>query len=129
MRDLFATSAEGLRLTALYYTYAPETGRQGLDDPALMWDAWIALQSFVPGFEALVDGRGDQVMITQGMVDLVKDVVTRLANAGSPELAAAINAELTRYHDLQDFAGQSFAQAASRLGLLANKSYLPVVRR
>jgi hypothetical protein len=68
------------------------------------------------------------------MVDNTLDIWQRLAAAGSPALANAINNELEQYHDLQDFVGMSFEEWAIAIGLNPsqpprNDVYLPFISK
>jgi hypothetical protein len=56
-------------------------------------------------------------LVTQGMVDDALDIWQRLADAGSPELADASNAELAKYNDLQDFVGLTFNEWSQGIGV------------
>ncbi len=69
----------------------------------------IILQ-FEPGLRALVDGEGDNVRITDVMVDRVQTYLDLLVSLGSPELGAAIQAERART-PLDQFRGMTFEEA------------------
>jgi hypothetical protein len=131
LRDLFATDPDGLRYVDLYYQHAAETGAIGLADPGLLWFAYLTLQDFLPGFEKVVAGHGDQVAITQAMVDQANHLADRLVAAGSPALGAAIDQERAAYDGLQDFVGLTFSEATELIGVPAPAAlhalYLPVV--
>ena len=128
MTALFNGTSGGQFYIDLYRQHGTEMGQLGLDDPALIWDAYGTLQNFMPGLEALVMGRGDEVLVTQQMVDDALDIWQRLAAAGSPALASTINSELAKYNNLQDFVGASFDEWAQALGVATERVYLPVVR-
>jgi hypothetical protein len=129
-RDLFATDPDGQHLITLYYTHAAETGGMAIADPDLALDAFNTLQNFLPGIRALVSAEGYRILVTQAMVDEANHMADRLASAGSPGLAADIAAERARYHQLQDFAGLTFAEAAARIGVPApTRLFLPLVTR
>ena len=117
LRDLFATTPEGQHFIDLYYTYAAETGAMALADPALALEAYKVMQSFLPGFEALVRGHGDDVQVTADMVARANALLDQLAAAGSPGLAAALATERARFNQLADFEGLTFAQASDLLGV------------
>jgi hypothetical protein len=128
--SVFAGTAAGQSYLGLYAQYGSEMGQIGLDDPQLLWDAYGTLQNFMPGVEALVTGHGDEVLISQEMVDQAYDLWTRLAAAASPGLAGTINAELAKYNNLQDFVGVSFDEWALAVGVRPPKFiYLPRVAR
>ena len=117
MAGVFGASAAGQRYIDLYTAHAAEMGRIGLDDPGLLWDAFGALQNFLPGLEALVTGRGDQVLVTQEMVDDALGIWTRLAAAAGPTLAGVIQGELAQHDQLGDFVGLTFADWARAIGV------------
>jgi hypothetical protein len=131
MANVFAATPAGQSFMEQYNQHSGEMGQIGLNDPALLWDAFGTLQNFLPGLEALVAGRGEQMVVTQAMVDDALDIWQRLAAAGSPALAGAINAELARYDNLQDFVGLTFDEWARALGVEppARVTYLPVIAR
>lgn len=117
MTALFVATPGGQHYVDLYRQHGAEMGQIGLQDPALLWDSYGVLQNFIPGIAALVTGQGDRLIVTQAMVDDALDIWQRLAAAGSPALAATINAELAAYNNLQDFAGMSFDEWARAIGV------------
>ena len=129
LRDTFALSTAGRRYIDLYYQHAPETGALAVANPSLLWDSYRTLQNFLPGFKSLAVGSGDDIVISQGMVDEVNDIADRLVAAGSPALGSAINTERAKYNHLQDFAGKTFKQASDILGTSVRRVYLPLTRR
>ena len=129
MNRLFSATANGRHFITLYTLHGSEMGQIGLSDPQLTWDAYGALQNFMPGLEAMVSGRGDEVLVTQEMVDDALDIWQRVAAAGSPVLSNAINAELARYNNLQDFVGLTFDEWAAAIGVPTPQIYLPLVAR
>ena len=126
MMNLFSSSEGGQHYIALYRQHGSEMGQLGLDDPQLLWDAYGTLQNFLPGLEALVTGRGDEVIVTQEMVDDALDIWQRLAAAGSLELANHINTELVQYNNLQAFVGMTFSEWATAIGVPPYSIYLPL---
>lgn len=127
MMHLFSATAGGQHYIDLYVQHGSEMGQLGLDDPGSLWDAYGTLQNFLPGLEALVTGRGDEVIVTREMVDDALNVWQQLAAAGSPALTAVINTELAQYNNLQDFVGLTFNEWAAALGVNPYQNYLPVV--
>lgn len=117
LRDLFATTPEGQHFIDLYYAHAAETGALALADPSLALDAYLVLRSFLPGFEALVRRRGDEVPVTADRIAQANALLDKLAAAGSSDLAAALATERARFHELTDFEGLSFAEASTLLGV------------
>jgi hypothetical protein len=105
-------------------------GRIGLADPALLWDAYGTLQNFMPGLEALVSGRGDEMIVTQEMVDDALRVWQRVAAAAGPGLAGEINTRLAQYDNLQEFVGMSFDEWAEAIGVEPpdERLWLPIIQ-
>lgn len=126
---LFAASPGGQNYVSLYSRHGAEMAEIGLDDLELLWDSYGTLQNLLPGLEALVTGRGEEVIVSQEAVDDALEIWTRLAVAGSPELAAIINSELAAYNNLQDFVGLTFDEWAMAIGVNppSYQVYLPVV--
>ncbi len=128
---LFSATTPGQAYIDLYVAHANEMGRIGWTDPQLVWDGYRTLHNLMPGLEALVLGQGDQVVITQEMMDQALDIWQRIAAAGSPGLAGVINSELAKYNNLQDFVGMSFNDWAEDIGVpvYTESIYLPAVLR
>ena len=118
MSPLFQATTGGQFYVDLYAAHVQEMSDIVLDDATLLHDSFGTLQNFLPGLEALVTGRGDEVLVTQQMVDDARNIWQRLAAAGSPQLSAAIGTELGRYHGLQDFVGMTFDEWAQTIGVL-----------
>jgi hypothetical protein len=132
MNSLFSQTMEGQGWVDRYNQHAAEMTQIGLSDPLLLWDGYRTLQNFMPGLEALVAGRGDEVVVTQAQVDDALDIWQRVAAQAGPELAGAINGELARFDNLQDFVGLTFDEWATAIGVDASSAgirwiYLPVV--
>lgn len=119
LRDLFATDPDGQHYIDLYYEHAAETGAIGIKDPSLMLDTYSTLQKFLPGFEALIAGHGDELVIGQELIDATNNIFDRIVAAGSPALGEAIEQERGKFHHLQDFVGLSFAQSSNLVGVPA----------
>jgi hypothetical protein len=117
LMNLFNFTADGQFYIDLFQTHGSEIGQIGLDDPVLAWDAYGVLQGFMPGLQALVTGTGDELLIDQDNVDSALDFWQRTAAAGSPDLANAINTELAKYNNLQDFVGLSYDEWANAIGV------------
>lgn len=117
LRQLFQATPEGAAYIDLYRQHGSEMGLLGLSDPALLWDAYGTLQNFLPGLEALVSGHGEEVVVTQEMVDDALSVWNRLADVASPDLAALIQSRLKAHDNLQDFVGLSFDEWAEQIGV------------
>ncbi len=130
MTPLFAATPEGQHYIDLYLQHGAEMGQLGLEDPQLLMDASGTLQNFLPGLEALVAGKGEEIIATQQMVNDVLALWQRIAAAGSPQLSAAIHAELAKHNNLQDFVHMSFDGWAEDIGVTPppDTLFLPALR-
>jgi hypothetical protein len=129
MTERFRQSSEGQRYLALAAQHAQEMAVIARSDPSLLWDGHRVMQNLMPGLEAWVRGEGDEVMVSQQMVDDALDIWQRIAAQSSPDLAAAINAELAATNNLQTFVGDSFQQWAAEIGVerAEQRIYLPLL--
>ncbi|MEJ2750481.1 MAG: hypothetical protein P8183_21620, partial [Anaerolineae bacterium] len=128
---VFRQTAAGTTYVNQYAQNDHEIGRIMTSDPRLMWDSYRTLQDFMPGLDALTNGLGSQVTVTQDMVDHAYSVWSRIAADANPELAAIINNELAQSNNLQDFVGLSFDEWALAIGVEppSQRIYLPIVHR
>ncbi|MCA9984686.1 MAG: hypothetical protein KDE59_10350, partial [Anaerolineales bacterium] len=126
---LFARTAAGHTYLELYADHVGEMAQITWSDPALAWDAYLTLENLMPGLEALVNDSGDEVMVTQAMVDQALDIWQRIAAQAGPELAGVINSQLAATNNLQDFVGGSFDDWALGIGVMRPGGivYLPVI--
>lgn len=126
---LFRETSAGEAWVMEYAQFDNDIGLALVSEPSLMWDGYRTLQNFMPGLEALTEGNGSQVVVTQEMVNHAYSVWSRLAAAGSPTLAAAINSKLAQYNNLQDFVGMTFDEWAQAIGVNppTSRAYLPVI--
>jgi hypothetical protein len=130
--DALAAQTEGgQHYRELLSVHAAEGAEIVWRDPDLLRAQYRTVQNFMPGIEALVEGRGDEVVITQEMIDNARDMWERLAAAGSPAFGQVINTELNRYNDLDDFVGMTFDEWALAIGVEPpdRTIYLPLVRQ
>jgi hypothetical protein len=127
LADIFRRTTAGQRYIDLYTHHALDLAAAVAADPALIWDSYRVMQNFMPGLEGFVKGDGEAFMISEEMTTNALAIWQRLAAAGSPALAAAINEELTRTENLAIFAGESFDHWAAQIGVSAatNQIYLP----
>lgn len=118
MGGIFLATQEGREYIQFYMEHGAEMGTIALDDPQFLWDAFGTLQNNLPGWEALVIGRGDEMIISQKIVDDNYDIWSRVAEAGSPALKQDVNDILTRFNNLQDFSGKTFSEWAEMMGVV-----------
>jgi hypothetical protein len=95
--------------------------------PALLWQSFDALETWTPAVQALDDGNGDQVIITQTMIDEMVTVLDGIAGEANPALAARIQMELDVL-DPDSFVGLTIAEASEQIaGRIEGLIYLPVI--
>jgi hypothetical protein len=111
VRDqVLAQTSEGQRLIDLYEDFSPNLAEAILPNPALTDEGDAVLDLFVPGLQALVEGRGGEVAITQEQVDAVETFLDHVAAVADPDLQQAIAQERSR-RPLQAMVGSTMDQA------------------
>lgn len=130
----FVTTSQGQRYVDLYAAHGEEIYDIIAADPALMRDAFRALENYTPALIALAAGQGEGMILDSGMIDTALDIWQRLAATGSPELAGAINSELAATNNLADFTNKTVAESAEQIGvdpqaLARMLLYLPLTQR
>ncbi len=108
--DVLLPTEMGRYYIDLFWQHNNELCSLVLSHPMVKDDGLVIILQFEPGLRALVNGDGDEVRITQVMVDRVQDYLDFLVEVGSPELQAAIRTERART-PFDDFSGMTFEQA------------------
>ncbi len=103
-------SAEGQRLTDLFYAYAPNLAQAFIAEPALYDEGVLIIKSFVPGLQAMLDGNGDAVLITESQVTNMQSFLDELMELGDSYLQSVIQSELAR-RPLQSMIGMTMNDA------------------
>lgn len=135
--ELLPTSDAGNLLVDLYEGNTDRIGAAFLEDPELREQAGDAFARFTPGMDALMDGRGDQLEVSQTDVDALDDLLSGLVAADddraaswrysySSSLEAYVEAGLRDLHPqnstsegaLQGFVGLTYEDAWARLASL-----------
>ncbi len=75
-----------------------------------------------PGIKALLTGDGDNVTITQELIDAVHSLQTLVEASASSELKADIQEVSDMFNNLDDFVGKNFNEAIELLGVDPNAS-------
>lgn len=110
-RELLPQTPAGRHYRALYYRYGCEIVQATLKYPHQYAEGTDILISFAPGLEALMDGRGDQVVITAEQAQRAEAYLDWVASISSPELEQVILAEKARLPRLSSFGGLTMTQA------------------
>jgi hypothetical protein len=112
--DVLFPTERGRHYIDLYYGFSNEIWQISLAHEQVMTEAGRLLLSYEPILHELVEGRGNEVIVTQDMVNEVEGFLDLLAQFGSPELKATIQAERAQAA-LADLVGLSLAEAQLRL--------------
>ncbi|MBM3150183.1 MAG: M4 family metallopeptidase, partial [Chloroflexi bacterium] len=113
--QLLNTTSAGQHYRTLYYRHTGRITYLVLRDAELRAMGQRILHEVTPGLNQLLDGKGEQTLITHEVVTEVTIFLKRLAEAdkGGP-LAQAIEQEMKRV-DLQGLAGMTFEEAWKRI--------------
>jgi hypothetical protein len=114
--------------TDLFGFYSPEMTEIIARHPMLLWDSLEMLHGFTPGALALAGGNGDQVVVTQTLVDDTIGLFAGVASHASPDLQQAIQRELAVL-DLPSFVGLNMNEAWETLvaRVPAEQKFLPSI--
>ena len=112
--EVLLPAEEGRRYIDLYWTYGGELVNLIQHNQAAFDMGRDIIEAFEPPLRALVDGRGQEVGITNDMVIQVEAYLDLLMKIGSPDLQAAIREERART-PLRDLVGMTFEEARLKL--------------
>ncbi len=108
--ELLVTTPRGRRLIDLFYRHGLELSPLLLSDEALRTEGAEVLLLALPGLEALVNGQGETVVVTQEMVDALDIFLSHLYSLAGPDLQAVIEEEWQRSNP-PALVGRTFAGA------------------
>ena len=115
LEGVLGESPEGRRLRDLYRAHGPEIVQMIQTQPTLRAQMNTVVTAFQPLVVSLLSGRGQQVQITQTMIDQLNTMWSGMATMASPELLETLNTERARHNGFQDFANRDFSQWAQIL--------------
>jgi len=110
MNEIMEESPAGLYYEAMFWKHASELEQILEDHPEHYEEFWRVTRMFVPGLEALLDGKGDTVRITEEQVKSLKAELDWYASVGSPSLREDIEKEQQRF-PLENFVGMTMSEA------------------
>jgi ABC-type thiamine transport system ATPase subunit len=135
VRDqLMSTTAAGQRYRALYDRNTVRISYLLLLDPSLRATGSHVLQQVTPGLNQLMDGRGDQTIVTREMVADATSFLQRLAEAdrvrGGGGVAQTIEQEMARI-DNNKLIGMTFKDAWAYINSrnAGSTIYLPMISK
>ena len=108
--ELLSTTSEGNTYIDLYYQHGPEISDIVSANPALYQEGVSLLEYWEPKLQALVDGQGGMVVITQAEVDAVDEFLSNLESVASASLQTAIQDQRVELN-LQGLVGMPMDQA------------------
>ncbi|MEN1729633.1 MAG: hypothetical protein AAGJ52_14450, partial [Pseudomonadota bacterium] len=115
--SIFNRNAAGQRYINFYAENYGKIARLAAQDLGLLNDAIDTLQNFMPGIRAMVGGYGDEVVLTQKMINDGLDIWQRLSDRDTGNLSAFIELELQTWNNMQDFVGLTFDEWGTMIGL------------
>jgi hypothetical protein len=112
--EILQYTPAGQYYEALSLKHSDEVQSLISNDPVHIMMFWQVAEKFVPGLEALLDGKGDTVRITDNQVRALKGAMDWLASVGSDSLRTDIVTELQRFPPEQ-FVGMTMNEALDYL--------------
>jgi hypothetical protein len=112
--EILQTTPAGQYYETLFAKHGDEVQVLTSSDPVHIMRLWQVAEKFVPGLEALLDGKGDKVQVTEEQVTALKEELDWLASVGSESLRADIETELQRL-PLESFIGMTMDEALDQL--------------
>ena len=119
---VFESTRGGRRAVKMYYDHGPAMLQAVIDQPSLGMDAVSVLTSWRSNLEALVEGRGDEVVISQAQVDAINDFLDDMRAVASGDLAAAIDRERARLQ-VDAWPGMSASEGLAGLNELSCEGF------
>jgi hypothetical protein len=104
--EIMSTTPYGRYYSGLYWKHYEELRQIFSSHPGYREDMHNLMHLYIPNIEATLDGRGNEVHITQRQVDELQAFFSKIMAISSKELQADMEREQTRT-PLQDFVGMS----------------------
>ncbi len=108
--EVLGQSSQGQHYTDLFDTHALELTETIMSNPSLTWESINVLIRWQPNLEPLVNGHGDEVIISKADAASVNKYLHLLAQHANPELKLILEEELS-VTPLEDLAGMTMNQA------------------
>ncbi len=112
--ELLVPTETGRYYREIFWTHNEELIDLVLAYPNFWNESFNLISTFDVSFEALLNGRGSEVVITAEQIAVAEDYYTLLMEIGSPALQRTIQEEATRY-PLQSFIGLTMEESATRV--------------
>ena len=108
--EVLGQSQKGHHYTDLFDSYAREITEIVMSNSFLTWESIDVLVKWQPNLDALVNGHGDDVVISGDEVTSVKSYLNLIVQHASPKLKSVIEEELSA-PPLEDTVGMTMNQA------------------
>ena len=108
--EVLGQSPKGYHYTDLFDVYAKEITEIIMGNSSLIWESIDVLVRWQPNLDALVNGHGDEAVISEDDVASVKNYLNLIVQHASPELKSVIEEELSAT-PLEDTVGMTMNQA------------------
>lgn len=105
----FEQSEAGRYYLDLWRLHGREITALTLSNPRRMYQRMRTYSDFLPGLQALVEGRGHEYRMDARMVTAAREVWLGWAEDGSPALRQRVQNELVRLNQMNGFIGRDFA--------------------
>lgn len=112
--EILSTTPEGERLTELYYAYIPNIIQVLMEHPELSDSSIATLHLFAPSLQALLNGEGSSVIVTEEQAQGLQSFLDALIQYGDEDLQSVISAELEK-HPLENLAGLTMDEAWNQI--------------
>ena len=112
--ELLMPTETGRYYREIFWTHNDELIDLVLANPNFWNESFNLISTFEVGFEALLNGRGSEVVITAEQIAVAEDYYSLLMEIGSPALQRTLHEEATRF-PLQSFIGLTMDESATRV--------------
>ncbi len=112
--ELLMPTETGRYYRDIFWTYSDELYAFVLAYPNFWNESFNLISTFEVGFDALLNGRGGEVVITAEQIAVAEDYYTLLMEIGSPALQRTLQEQAARY-PLHSFIGLTMDESATRV--------------
>jgi hypothetical protein len=122
--EIMLPTPHGRYYSDLYWKHYVELGKILRANPSYRDDMYRLMRLFVPNIEAALEGRGDEIQITQYQVDELQAFIDEIWAAAGEELRADIERELFRT-PLQDYVGMTMEETQEYIESMWKRDFIP----
>jgi hypothetical protein len=120
--EILLPTSFGKYYSELYWKHNAELIRIYYPRPEQFEELLRVTLLYIHHFEAILEGRGDEMRISQEQVDELEDLFNWIASVSNPELREDIEREQSRT-PLQDFVGLSMNEALDYIEMAWNRDF------